>query len=146
MVDLGFLLITFFVFTSQISKPKALDLVMPKDEGESTPTKCSTSFTVLADGDKLGWYQCEDGAPAGFRTVAASALAQIRTAIVQRRNDVMTNTGVASDMVILIKPLADCNYQTLVNVLDEMTINGVTRYAIVEPDDSDRKMMGGTRH
>src|SRR4029079_13726717 len=55
MVDLGFLLITFFVVTAQLTDPLAVKLNMPHD-GPSTPTPESGTLTVLIGGDKIFYY------------------------------------------------------------------------------------------
>ena len=50
MVDLGFLLITFFIFTTTINSPKAFKLNIPDDtakDEEQTEAKASGAFTVL---------------------------------------------------------------------------------------------------
>jgi len=44
-------------------------------------------------------------------------------------------------MLVLIKPDKDCSYQTLVDLLDEMTINDITRYAIENRDVYDEKLV-----
>src|SRR5215813_8072224 len=56
MVDLGFLLITFFIFTAEITKPKAMKLYMPHD-GPPTATAESRTMTVLlGNNNKLFYY------------------------------------------------------------------------------------------
>jgi biopolymer transport protein ExbD len=58
MVDLGFLLITFFIFTTTMSEPKVMNLAMPKEQGDSTEVKQSRSLTlILAGDDKIYAYE-----------------------------------------------------------------------------------------
>ena len=57
MVDLGFLLITFFIFTYHISKPQALNLAMPTEKGDSSTVGESTALTIIpASGNKVFYY------------------------------------------------------------------------------------------
>src|SRR5215212_4552474 len=57
MVDLGFLLITFFIFTTTMSKAHETDLYMPK-EGPPIDIGETASLTVLlSGGDSLYYYQ-----------------------------------------------------------------------------------------
>ena len=54
MVDLGFLLITFFIFNTVVTKPSAMHLLLPV-EGPSTPFAATRTLTVLlADGGNAG--------------------------------------------------------------------------------------------
>src|SRR5436309_7385816 len=56
MVDLGFLLITFFIFTTTMSTPKATTLVMPKDSKDSTEAAVSTALTLLPSNNNQVFY------------------------------------------------------------------------------------------
>src|ERR1700710_1310903 len=60
MVDLAFLLITFFMLTTTLNKPKAMDLAMPdKDDikKDQLDIAASRSMTLLlGSNDKLEWY------------------------------------------------------------------------------------------
>src|ERR1700748_1824181 len=64
MVDLAFLLITFFMFTTTLNKPKAMDLVM-RDHSVKTsqlPLAATRTMTVLLGAhNKLMWYMGEPG-------------------------------------------------------------------------------------
>ena len=56
MVDLGFLLITFFVFTTTISTPPVTDLHMPKDGLITNRLPEDLALTLLLDGDNTIYY------------------------------------------------------------------------------------------
>lgn len=158
MVDLGFLLITFFIFTTTMSSPAAMDLYMPKDtdkEEEQNKAKESGALTImLGKNDQVYYYE-------GQLLPDASNFKQttfkgIRDIIIKKKKDVMAahvhdsnckdiwakNNGdqkscLAKDLVIVIKPNDDATYKNTVDILDEMTINGVTRFAMVDlfPDE-----------
>ena len=55
MVDLGFLLISFFVITTELSQPRTTNLNMPKD-GPAMPLGESDALTILLDRDNRIWY------------------------------------------------------------------------------------------
>ena len=58
MVDLGFLLITFFIFTTTMSSPTTMDLYMPKDTDEKDQNKAkeSGSLTLLLGKNDVVYY------------------------------------------------------------------------------------------
>ena len=124
MVDLGFLLITFFIFTTTMSQPTAMKLIMPDDSGEATPTKESGVLTLLPSDNGVVYYYEGSLKDSNFKT---TTLKEIRDVIIEKKR----RTG-TRDMFVIIKPTKSSNYGSIVNVLDEMTINGVKRYAIVD--------------
>lgn len=146
MVDLGFLLITFFIFTTHLADPTVMKLMMPKDDGESTPVKCSASLTLLLEKhDRIGWYECKDDKPSAIHFTNLDAENGLREIIIQKQKAVAQMLRDAKDLMVIIKPLDGADYRTLVDVLDEMTINGVSRYAIIEPEAKDLKLLAISR-
>lgn len=158
MVDLGFLLITFFIFTTTMSSPKALNLNMPKDtkkEEELNKAKESGALTIMLGKDNAVYYYEGQLAPDGsnFKTATFKT---IRDEIINKKKEVVRNhvhdsncekiqqeakkTGDRNwqdacrdrDFVVVIKPDDDATYKNTVDILDEMTINNVKRYAMID--------------
>src|SRR2546430_12355199 len=91
MVDLGFLLITFFIFTTTMSSPKAMNLNMPKDtknEEELNKAKESGALTIMLGKDNTVYYYEGQLAPdaSNFKT---ATFATIRDEIIKKRQDVI---------------------------------------------------------
>ena len=129
MVDLGFLLITFFIFTTTMSQPTAMKLFLPKDTEkpeEQNKIKASGALSLmLGRNDGVFYYEGEllpDGS--NFKS---SNFKEIRQVIIDKKK--ATNP---EDFVVVIKPGPEATYKNTVDMLDEMTINDVKRYAMVD--------------
>lgn len=135
LVDLGFLLITFFIFTSALSEPTVTRLIMPR-EGEETYVPESKSLTLVLD--NLNIYAYEGRWEAAL---AANSISQSTYNLQRGMGEIIRQKqkGVGEKLVVLIKPLHTASYQNIVAALDEMQINGVNRYAIVEPTPGERR-------
>jgi len=134
MVDLAFLLITFFMLTTTLSKKKAIDLAMPDNSVKSSQLAiaASRSMTILLGShNKLEWYMGEAGKSAP--TVDNYGPKNIRKAIVENAQKVAdTHSGDEKLMEVVIKPSDKSTYENLVSILDEMSINNIQIYAIVK--------------
>jgi biopolymer transport protein ExbD len=129
MVDLGFLLITFFIFTTTMAQPTAMNLFMPKDVDkpeDQNKVKESGAFTILlGKEDIVYFYEGLDPATEGnFRTATFKT---IRDEIIRKKQSTKVD-----DLVIIIKPSEDATYKNTVDILDEMTISEIKRYAMVD--------------
>jgi len=138
MVDLGFLLITFFIFTTTMSQATAMKLFLPKDTDkpeEQNKAKESGALTLLlGGGDRVYYYEGQlDPAGANFKS---STFKQIRDVIIGKKRS--TN---AEDLVIVIKPGEESTYRNVVDILDEMTINDIKRYALVDITEGEAQLV-----
>jgi biopolymer transport protein ExbD len=126
MVDLGFLLITFFIFTTTMSQPTSMKLFLPKDvdkPDEQNKLKESAAFTVMpAKADQVYYYEGLD--PSKIQTATWKT---IRDAILDKKR--RTNPD---DFMVIIKPDKDATYKNTVDMLDEMKIDEVHRFAMVD--------------
>lgn len=167
MVDLGFLLITFFIFTTTMSTPKTMGLTMPKDEKdpkEQTEIKESGALTILlGKGDNIYYYSGQ--LEADGSNFKSSTFTDIRDVILSKKNEVKAshqhtaacqklqqdareagdpnwqNACLDKDFVVVIKPSPDANYKNTIDILDEMTINDVKRFAIIDITPQDETAM-----
>jgi biopolymer transport protein ExbD len=142
MVDLGFLLITFFIFTTTMSQPTAFKLALPKDTDkpeEQTKTKESGVLTVmLAKNDNVFYYEGQlqpDGS--NFKS---STFKEIRTVILDKKRK--TNP---EDFMVILKANDESVYRNVVDILDEMSINVVKRYALVDISEGENQLIKVTQ-
>ena len=138
MVDLGFLLITFFIFTSTMSQPTAMNLFMPKDVDkpeEQNKVKESGAFTIMLGKDDVVYYY-EGMDPAAEGNFRSASFKTIRDELIRKRQN--TNT---EDLVVIIKPTPDATYKNTVDIVDEMTINEIKRYAMVDISDVEYQLV-----
>jgi biopolymer transport protein ExbD len=129
MVDLGFLLITFFIFTTTMSQPTAMKLFLPKDTEkpeEQNKIKASGALSIMLGKDNGVFYYEGELLPDGSN-FKSSNFKDIRQEIINKKKS--TNP---EDFVVVIKPGPEATYKNAVDMLDEMTINDVKRYAMVD--------------
>ena len=150
MVDLGFLLITFFIFTTTMSQPTALKLFLPDDkvtEEDQNKAKESGVLTILMGADNHIYYYEGQLKPDGSNFLSASYNGEnsIRDVILKKKADVRSRSRDAEnpykDFVVVIKPGADCNYKNVIDILDEMAINVVKKYALVDISDGESQLV-----
>ena len=129
MVDLGFLLITFFIFTTTMSQPTAMKLFLPKDADkpeDQNKAKESGVITILLGKDNNVFYY-EGQLTPNASNFKSSTFKEIRTVLIDKKR----NTP-ETDLVVILKPSSQCTYKNVVDILDEMSINVLKRYALVD--------------
>jgi len=152
MVDLGFLLITFFIFTTTMSSPTTMELYMPKDTKDEDQNKAKESgaLTIMLGKDNHVYYY-EGQLKEDASNFLSTNFAGIRKVIIDKKKAVIDahqhdagcekiwekNGGdkkscLDKDLVIVIKPSENATYKNTVDILDEMAISDIKRYAMVD--------------
>jgi biopolymer transport protein ExbD len=142
MVDLAFLLITFFMLTTSLSKPQSMSLGLPAKEKPDDPEppvslpvdQRRTVTVILGENNKIKWYHGLLEAPEanGKPQVTSYGKEGIRKVLLERVQSVPQVTGdKEKGLIVIIKPTKKSNYRNLVDILDEMAICKVETYAIV---------------
>ncbi len=165
MVDLGFLLITFFIFTATMTTPSTMNLNMPKDvdkpEDESKIKQSGALTIMIGKENQLYYYEGElDPNGANFKQ---AGFVGIRDVIINKKKSVIASYQGSpecerkkrekgesvedckeEDFMVVIKPTVDATYKNTVDILDEMTINDVKRFALVKIADSEKMLIKAT--
>jgi biopolymer transport protein ExbD len=144
MVDLAFLLITFFMLTTSLSKPKSMDLTMPDSKGQPMPVDENRTMTILIGNDNKAF--CYMGKlPADPPKEIALGTSALRRELATRKKEVLVYSSSKGKpeqgLIVVIKPGKKSNYGNLVDVLDEMAIAGVPTYAITDIDPKESELL-----
>jgi len=141
MVDLAFLLITFFMLTTTLSKPQSMNLGLPdkaKDNEQEKDIKVDENRTMtilLGENGKLVSYMGMISAPLAAPKDFAYGKDGIRKELLSRRQSVLEYSAAKgkpkNGIIVIIKPSKKATYRNLVDILDEMAIVDVPTYAIV---------------
>jgi biopolymer transport protein ExbD len=140
MVDLAFLLLTFFMLTTTFAKPYAMRLQMPVKDDSQTPVMMKKAMTIILGKGHQVHYFFGLNAPED-KTVPAAELKTTSFAANGIRQAILTRKHQQAGLVVLIKPSSDSKYQDLVDVLDEMSITGQQKYALVDITPADLTLL-----
>jgi|SRR5688572_5760268 len=158
VVDIAFLLLTFFMLTTTFSKPKTMEVNMPiKTDNPEDQQKVSEKQTItilLGNNDQVVWYQGLENPTPNITDLSASGL---RKTLIEKNSSVYSKATILKDslsrgfikidefkkrlgvikqdksgLIVLIKAQDESSYSNLVDVLDEMAVCHIGRYAIVD--------------
>ena len=162
MVDLAFLLLTFFMLSTTFSKPKTMEINMPVKQPPNADTlKISNAVTLLlSDKNRIFWYygefkpaetQLEE---ASFSADASSSVRKLLLEKNRKANDDIRDLekklirGEIKDstfkrmrvdiqskkesLFVLIKTDDKAKYKNVIDALDECNICNVGKYALVD--------------
>lgn len=135
MVDLGFLLITFFMFTTTFSKPNVMDLGLPakpkdKQKAPDTEIKLSNSISILIGKDNRVFWHQQDNTSLTDANLNETTFDRegIRKVIQQAK----ANAADQTKFTVIIKPTDDAVYKNFVDILDEMAITKSEQYGVTD--------------
>ena len=139
MVDLGFLLITFFIFTTAMTQPRAMKLNLPAGTTATTFTGESAVLTLIPiSANKVFYYHgdLESALRNNAYGITNFALSRGVGDIIREKQAALGNNPkyTKNDLMLIIKPSANADYQNVVSALDEVLINDLKHYALVEED------------
>ncbi len=135
MVDLAFLLLTFFVMTTTLNKPQTMEITMPEkpNQEDKLPeiNEKNVLTLVLGKNNKVFWYM---GITDPKVVLTDFSKDGIRKVLLEKKAEL-------PKLVILIKATNDAKYRNMVDILDEMNISSIPRYALVDITPVDNELI-----
>jgi biopolymer transport protein ExbD len=132
MVDLAFLLITFFMLTTSLSKMKVMEIAKPvpiKELSSLAEWPASRTLTILLGKNNQAIYYLGEAKDAKMQMIDLSAIQ--KQILASKSYVARTQTDARGQrMLVIIKPTSTSVYKNFVDILDEMHITGVETYAI----------------
>jgi biopolymer transport protein ExbD len=148
LVDLAFLLITFFMLTTSLSKPQSMNLAMPdknKDQIDEPVLDVADDRTLtilLGEKNKMVWYYGLPKTPIEGPTVVGYGKNGIRKELLAKTKSVVAKYGdPKKGLIVLVKASKKSTYRNLVDILDEIAITKVPTYAIVDITPEDKAIL-----
>ena len=122
MVDLGFLLLTFFVFTTTMSQSTAMNMNEPKDDpNQQMKVKNSGAMTILlGKGNQVYYYYGQLMPETISQDFKSTTFKGIRELILEKKKATPID-----DLMYIIKSDDKSTFKNAIDILDEMTISAV---------------------
>jgi biopolymer transport protein ExbD len=134
MVDLGFLLITFFVMTTTLMKQQSIAMQLPDNAILiHSPIKEAQLLNIHITRNAYQFYPGKSKVASDSTT----SLDTVQLRLVQHKQKVKSlidknQLDSSRQAVVIIKPDSASTVEEIVNVLDEVLISGISVYNIVD--------------
>ena len=137
IVDLAFLLITFFIMTTTLAKPKAMDLAMPVKGPASASPESRTMTICIGKNNEALWYMGMPERPLTSPQLVNFTKTGLRALLINTNKSVLEKSG--KPLIVILKPSSHSVYSDFVTTLDELNIANIQSYAVadISPKDID---------
>ena len=139
MVDLAFLLIAFFIMTTTLAKPKAMDLAMPVKGPKGAVSESNTMSVCLGKDNQVMWYMGMPEKPMTVPQLVNFRKTGLRAILIAKGKEV-TQT-LHKPMFVILKPSDHSDYTGFVAALDEFNITSIQSYAVSDITPKDIEML-----
>lgn len=147
MVDLGFLLITFFMFATTLAEPKALKLTVPSDNAsviDDIEVDMERGLVLILGKNNLIYsYEAMDPLST-FSINSFGKISQFRELIANKKKKTAGQLPDDPKLVISLKSTDDATYGNFVDMLDEMQITKAGITIVDKINDTEKEMIAKT--
>ena len=134
MVDLGFLLITFFMFTTNFTKPNVMDLGLPAKDPNPSPKPYDilpkNQVTFILGKDNRVFYHQQSKEDLNKNNLKETDFNGLN--ITKIISEAYNKAPKKENFTIIIEPTDDANYKNFVDVLDNIAISKKERYGVTD--------------
>jgi biopolymer transport protein ExbD len=132
LVDVAFLLLTFFMFTTSMSRPQTMEINLPPDDKVKVEIAESNLLTLrIDDKGEIFWN-------VGIEAPQKLDRANLRSFL---REKASTNPK----LVVLVKIDRQGKYTMMVDIMDELNLAQITRFSIAAMLDADKAQLAKVR-
>ena len=128
LVDVAFLLLTFFMLTTVFRKPQTLEINLPPDKNVEVKMAESNLLQIRCD-EHLNLYW-----NVGFELPKKMSFADIKKFFVDKKLE-------NPKFVILLKIDRKAQYHAMIDLIDEITVSGLDKYALAPMTEIDKREM-----
>ncbi len=128
MVDVAFLLLTFFMLTTSMNKPQTMEINLPPDSKVQVEVAQSNLLTLLVKEDGTIYYNI------GVDPPEKIAMSNLRTTLGQK-------SAQNPKLITLIKIDRKGKYSMMVDIMDELNLANITRFSITKMEDKDKEIL-----
>lgn len=132
MVDVAFLLLTFFMLATVFSRPQAMEINLPESD---VPIEIAESKVLTlrgGDDDNIYWNM-------GTEPGESIPYSELNALLVRQRQ------ALGDDLIAILKVDREGSYVNIVDMLDEIKLAGVTKFSIAPFTAQDSTLVLETR-
>ncbi|MFP3833878.1 ExbD/TolR family protein [Chryseobacterium sp. SIMBA_028] len=135
MVDLGFLLITFFMLTSNFTKPNVMDLGLPAKDPNANPINTpvigdQNQVTFILGKDNRVFYHQSNEKDLNSTNLKETDFSGIKISKIIA--EAYKNAPKPDKFTVIVKPTDEANYKNFVDMLDNLAISKKERYGVTD--------------
>lgn len=127
LVDVAFLLLTFFMLTTTFSLPQVMEISLPPSETKSEITEASLLLLRVMEDGRIFW---------SFGTETPRRIEQT-----ELRGFLLDRANANPNLILLVKVDRKSKYSTMVSIIDELHLANITRFSLAPLLDQDKKII-----
>ena len=132
LVDVAFLLLTFFMLTTVFSKPQTMELNLPPDDKTQVEVAESNLMTLRVMADSTIWHAMGSQPPE-------------KVEFSKFREFLLESNRSNPKLITLVKVDRDGSYALMVDIMDELNLANVTRFSLAQMTDKDKSVVDKVR-